>query len=106
MGSGIASERRQDMGKRLSAGCHATCAAGHKARSLLNEFGAVPAENNPLERMRGTVEDRRPGTARVRGDTGKERRVGDRLDNAWRKLCRQPQGIPDGLDWLSLADRA
>src|SRR5918999_5418175 len=94
------------MGKGRGAGCHAACGAGDKAPSLPDEFGPVPAENNPLERMRRAVEDRRARIARVRGDTGNERSVGDRLGTPWRKLCRQPQGIPDGMDWLSLADCA
>ena len=106
IGSGIASERRQDMGKGRSTGCHAVCGASHNAVSLPDEFGTVPAENNPLERMRGAVEDRRAGVARVRGDTGDKRCVLVRLHNARRKLRRQAERVPDGVDWLPPPDRA
>src|SRR5919106_3196758 len=82
IGSGIASERRQDMGKRRGTGCHAACGVRHIARALFHRLAASPPGEQPLDFMRRAVKDRRAGVARVRGDIASEESPGCvRLDS-------------------------
>src|SRR5919106_4255857 len=86
IGSGIASERREGMGKRRGTGCHAACGVRHKARALFHGFTTSSPGENPLDCMRRAVIDRGAGIARVGGNiASEERRVRVRLDSARRK---------------------
>ena len=58
IGSGIASERREDMGKGRSTGCHAACGVRHKALALFHRLAASSPGEKPLDFMRRAVKDR------------------------------------------------